>query len=88
MQIGDIKGQAITVVTDRETGLREPVYRTWPERFGWGYIREMEHFVDCVRTGARPSVTGLDGRWAVASVLAATRSFTEERPVKLAEVTG
>jgi myo-inositol 2-dehydrogenase/D-chiro-inositol 1-dehydrogenase/scyllo-inositol 2-dehydrogenase (NAD+) len=88
MQIGDLKGQAVTVVTDRETGLREPVYRTWPERFAWGYIREMEHFVDCVRKGTPPSVTGTDGRWAVASVLAATRSFHEERPVKLAEVLG
>lgn len=88
MQIGDIKGQAVTVVTDRETGLREPVYRTWPERFAWGYILEMEHFVDCIRTERPPSVTGSDGRWAVASVLAATRSFQEERPVKLAEVMG
>ncbi|HET7715790.1 MAG TPA: Gfo/Idh/MocA family oxidoreductase [Bauldia sp.] len=86
MQIGHIKGQSVTVVTDRDAGLREPVYRTWPERFAWGYIREMEHFVDCIRSGVRPSVTGLDGRWAVASVLAATRSFQEERPVKLAEV--
>lgn len=88
MQIGDLKGQAITVVTDRESGLREPVYRTWPERFAWGYIRELEHFVDCIRNGRAPSVTGIDGRWAVASVLAAMRSFKEERPVKLAEVMG
>lgn len=86
MQIGDLKGQAITVVTNRESGLREPVYRTWPQRFAWGYIREMEHFVDCIREGRPPSVSGIDGRWAVASVLAATRSFQEDRPVKLAEI--
>lgn len=88
MQIGDIRGQAVTIVTDRETGLREPVYRTWPERFAWGYIREMEHFVDCVKSGARPKVTGSDGRWAVASVLAAARSLREERPVRIAEIIG
>jgi myo-inositol 2-dehydrogenase/D-chiro-inositol 1-dehydrogenase/scyllo-inositol 2-dehydrogenase (NAD+) len=86
MQIGDIKGQSVTVVTDRETGLREPVYRAWPERFAWAYIREMEHFVDCIRNGRPPSVDGRDGRWAVATVLAATKSYKEERPVKLSEI--
>ena len=35
------------------TGLVTPIHRTWPERFAWGYIREMEHFVDCIRRGAR-----------------------------------
>jgi myo-inositol 2-dehydrogenase/D-chiro-inositol 1-dehydrogenase/scyllo-inositol 2-dehydrogenase (NAD+) len=88
MQIGSLKGRAVTVVTDRDSGLREPVYRTWPERFAWGYIREMEHFVDCIRQARPPAVTGIDGRWAVASVLAATRSFREDRPVRLAEVLG
>ena len=46
----------------------------------------MEHFVECVRTGARPQAGGADGRWAVAGVLAGTRSFLEERPVRLKEV--
>jgi myo-inositol 2-dehydrogenase/D-chiro-inositol 1-dehydrogenase/scyllo-inositol 2-dehydrogenase (NAD+) len=86
MQIGELQGQAVVVATDRETGLRTPIYRTWPERFAWGYIREIEHFITCIRSGERPEVTGLDGRWAVASVLAATRSFQEDRPVKLAEI--
>jgi myo-inositol 2-dehydrogenase / D-chiro-inositol 1-dehydrogenase len=88
MQIGELQGQSVVVATDRDTGLRTPIYRTWPERFAWGYIREMEHFVDCIATGATPAVTGADGRWAVASVLAGTRSFQEDRPVRLAEVMG
>jgi hypothetical protein len=33
-------------------------------------------------------VGGAEGRWAVAAVLAGTRSFLEERPVTLAEVMG
>ena len=86
MQIGELQGQAVVVGTDRETGLRTPIYRTWSERFAWAYIREMEHFITCVRSGEEPQVTGLDGRWAVASVLAATRSFQDDRPVKLTEV--
>jgi predicted dehydrogenase len=49
-------------------------------------VREMKHFLACIRTGSQPSVSGLDGRWAVAGVLAATRSFREERSVRIAEV--
>lgn len=88
MQIGQMQGQAVVVCTDRDRGLVTPVYRTWPERFAWGYIHEIEHFVTCIQSGTAPSAGGEDGRWAVAGVLAATRSFLEERPVYLREVTG
>jgi predicted dehydrogenase len=83
MQIGDMNGQAIVAVTSRETGRVSPVYRTWPERFAWGYINEMRDFADCIRTGREPRAGGLDGRWALASVLAATRSFREGRAIEL-----
>jgi predicted dehydrogenase len=63
-----------------------PIYRTWPERFAWGYIYEMEHFLDCIASGSSPKVSGEDGRWAVAGVLAATRALQEVRPVTLAEI--
>ncbi|GAB4410747.1 MAG: scyllo-inositol 2-dehydrogenase [Anaerolineae bacterium] len=86
MQIGELKGQAVVVCTNRDQGLITPIYRTWPQRFEWGYIREMEHFVDCIRKGARPKVGAQEGRWAVAGVLAATKSFLEERPVYLREI--
>jgi len=86
MQIGQMQGQAVVVCTDRQHGLVTPIYRTWPERFAWGYIREMEHFVDSIRTGTPPAASGQDGRWAVAGVLAGTRSFLEERPVYLREI--
>ena len=86
MQIGELQGQAVVVCTDRDQGLITPIYRTWPERFAWGYIREMAHFVNCIRTGTPPIVGGEDGRWAVAGVLAGTKSFLEERPVYLREI--
>lgn len=86
MQIGELKGESVVVCIDRDHGLVTPIFRRWPERFRWGYIRELEHFVDCVRAERRPIVTGEDGRWAVAMVLAGTRSFLEERPVYLQEV--
>lgn len=86
MQIGEIRGQAVVVCTSRDHGLVTPIYRTWPERFAWGYIREMEHFINCIQTDTPPKVGGEDGRWAVAGVLAGTKSFLEERPVYLREV--
>ncbi len=86
MQIGELQGQAVVVGVNRDEGLRTPIYRTWPERFAWAYIREMEHFVDCIRNDRQPAVGGEDGRWAVAGVLAGTRSFREERPVRLKEI--
>jgi predicted dehydrogenase len=86
MQIGEMKGQSVMVCTNRDQGLVTPIYRTWPERFAWGYIREMEHFIDCIQTDTAPRVGGEDGRWAVAGVLAGTKSFLEERPVHLREV--
>lgn len=86
MTIGELRGQAVVVCTNRDQGLITPIFRTWPERFAWGYIHEMAHFIDCIRTGTTPCVGGDEGRWAVAGVLAGTRSFLEERPVKLAEI--
>ena len=86
MQIGELQGQPIVACTDRDHGLVRPVIRTWGERFAWGYIYELEHFVGCIRSGVQPRVTGEDGRWAVAGVLAATRSLLEERPVYLKDI--
>lgn len=86
MQIGELKGESIVVCIDRDHGLVTPIFRRWPDRFRWGYIRELEHFVDCIQNERHPIVSGEDGRWAVAMVLAGTRSFLEERPVYLQEV--
>lgn len=86
MHIGELKRQPLTVVYDREHGMVSPSWRRWPERFEWGYIHEMNHFVDCIRNDQEPIVGGEDGRWAVAGVLAGTTSFLEERPVLLSEV--
>ena len=88
MQIGSMQGMDVVVGIDREQGLVTPIYKRWPERFAWGYIYEIQHFVECVRTGRPAKVSGMDGRWAVAGVLAGTKSFLEQRPVLLNEVTG
>ncbi len=86
MTIGQMQGEAIVVCTDRERGLVTPIFRRWPDRFRWGYIQELEHFVECIQQQRPPKVTGQDGRWAVAMVLAGTKSFLEERPIYLQEI--
>jgi len=86
MQIGQMGGQAVVVCTDQDQGLITPIFRTWPKRFEWAYIREMEHFVECIMRGKEPKVGGDDGRWAVAGVLAGTTSFLEERPILMREI--
>ena len=78
MQIGELRGQAVVVCTNRDQGLITTIYRTWPERFAWGYVNEMQHFVECISKDQLPRIGGEEGRWAVAGVLAATRSFLEE----------
>lgn len=86
MQIGSMEGRDVVVCTDREQGLVQPIFRRWPDRFAWGYIREIEHFIESIRSDTAPRVTGSDGRWAVAAVIAGTRSILEQRPVRLAEI--
>ena len=86
MQIGSMRSQDVVVCVNRDQGLITPVYRRWPERFEWAYIREMEHFVASIQSDTAPRASGQDGWWAVAGVLAGTRSMLEERPVRLQEV--
>jgi predicted dehydrogenase len=86
MLVGELKGRAVTVGVDRDTGLVTPIFRRWPERFYLAYIHELEHFFDCILNDRTPKVSGEDGRQALAAVLAGTRSFFEERPVYIKEV--
>jgi predicted dehydrogenase len=88
MQIGELKGQSIVICTNRDQGLITPIFRTWPERFNWAYINELEHFITCIQNETAPRVGGIEGRWAVAGVLAGTKSFLEQRPVYLKEIIG
>jgi scyllo-inositol 2-dehydrogenase (NAD+) len=81
--IGEMQGQPLVVANSREVGLVSPIFKTWPERFKWGYIAEMLHFVESIVNGTTPSVGGLDGRKAVEAVVAANRSWQEERPIRI-----
>jgi scyllo-inositol 2-dehydrogenase (NAD+) len=81
--VGDLRGQALVEVRDRDVGTVTPLHRTWPDRFRDAYRAEIRSFVDSALEGAEPAVSGADGRAAVAAVLAANRSWQEGRPVEV-----
>lgn len=83
LMIGDIQGQPLLLANNRELGVVGPIFRTWPERFKWGYIAEIAHFVKTIESGDAPAVGGVDGKRAVEAVLAANLSWQEQRPVTL-----
>ena len=57
------------------------------ERYMDAYVREMVAFVDCVLQDTEPLVSGEDGRIPVIMGLAAQKSYAENRPVRLTEIT-
>jgi scyllo-inositol 2-dehydrogenase (NAD+) len=81
--VGDLRGQALVEVRDRDVGTVTPLHRTWPDRFRDAYRAEIRSFVDSALEGAEPVVRGADGRAAVAAVLAANRSWQEGSPVEV-----
>jgi len=57
------------------------------ERYEAAYIGEMQAFVESIREGTPPPVSGLDGRAPVVMGHAASKSYREGRPVRLSEIT-
>lgn len=58
------------------------------ERYNQAYIDELKAFVQAIVEDTPPPVTGLDGRIPVVMGLAAGKSYRENRPVKLSEISG
>ncbi len=72
---------AVTCSIDR--GIVRPFVRSWRNLFEKAYLQEDQEFVDAVRAGHSPKVTGLDGKAAVQVVNAGYRSIQEKRPIRL-----
>ncbi|MCC3372325.1 Gfo/Idh/MocA family protein [Cohnella sp. REN36] len=53
------------------------------EVFNQGYPHELKHFIDCVRNGGQPKVTGEDGRAVLEVIYAAYESARTGRKVML-----
>jgi len=47
------------------------------------YVAELNHFVDCLRTGEKPLASGEDARAALAIARACIESFQQGKPVRV-----
>jgi myo-inositol 2-dehydrogenase/D-chiro-inositol 1-dehydrogenase len=56
------------------------------ERYMESYLAEMKAFIESIQQDTVPLVTGMDGRIPVVMGLAAWKSYRENRPVKLSEI--
>jgi scyllo-inositol 2-dehydrogenase (NAD+) len=79
--VGSLRQNALTIMT--RAGSSHEVIKHWLTRFAEAYLREMTDFVDALRHGRTPRVTGQDGRRSLAVAVAAVASFRERRPVRV-----
>lgn len=56
------------------------------ERYLQSYQDELATFIDCLSRSVKPPVTGQDGRGPVVLAQAALKSYRENRPVKVSEI--
>ena len=93
----ELFGSAGMISTENETpdrhsysnadGIQKPLpLYFFLERYTESYLREMQSFVDSVQNDAPPEVTGADGRAPVVIGLAARKSYEENRPVAIKEI--
>lgn len=81
--IGRLHDDAVVTCTADSKHGREPLVDSWRRLFKEAYLNEDTAFVDCIRNGAAPRVTGHDGKMAVKVVNAGNASIREKRIVEL-----
>jgi scyllo-inositol 2-dehydrogenase (NAD+) len=83
IQIGYFRQTPIVMMT--KDGISHDAVPYFFERFESAYLTQIQDFVENVRTGQRPSVTGADAVAAMRISLAANASFQEKRPVEIGD---
>jgi len=58
-------------------------FTVYEEAFNQGYPQELQHFIECVREGLTPKVTGEDGRAVLEMIYAAYESAKTGKKVEL-----
>jgi predicted dehydrogenase len=84
VQIGRFRQTPVRLLDRR--GVHHDMPWTTPDRLGEAFVAEAQAFVDCLRHGTPPPVTGHDSRATIAVGLAARQSMQEGRPVNLEEI--
>ena len=80
--VGAVEEPGFTKVT-LDGNVNGQAVKSWRTLFKDAYLAEMEHFVECVREGRTPQVTGEDGQRAVEAVVAVNESIRTGQPAKI-----
>ncbi len=70
-------------IVKKDKSINSTFIDSWATLFKDAYLREDEHFIDCILNDKQPKVTGIDGKMAVKIVKAGNESVKEKRIVKL-----
>lgn len=79
LTIGTVAHGTVTCIEQQGREVRR-TFRSWRDRFRNAYLAEDREFVECIRAGVTPRVTGIDGLRALEAVLAALRSIASGVP--------
>lgn len=74
------------IISDATSIRRDLPLNFFMDRYTESFVSEMQAFVDAVLNDAPTPVTGFDGRAPVVIGLAARRSYEENRPVRISEI--
>lgn len=74
------------VISDAQSVHRDLPLHFFTERYSESFVAEMAAFVNAILHNTPVPVTGNDGRVPVMMALAAKKSLTEHRPVRLSEI--
>ena len=78
--------QKTPVTISREFGARYDHYENFPDRFEVAYRLELQAFFDALKEGRKPSPGAEDALETLRLAIAVTRSWKENRPVKVSEI--
>ena len=79
--------QKTPALFSRRFGFEGDHYENFPDRFEIAFRRELEAFFEAIREGRQPTPGPEDAVETLRLALACSRSRTEGRPVRLAEIT-
>lgn len=82
LRVGHVDDGGVSHVT-LDGSVVSSAVKSWRTLFKDAYVSEMEHFIQCIRTGATPRVTGTDGLKAVQAVVASNQSLVSGLPVTI-----
>jgi myo-inositol 2-dehydrogenase/D-chiro-inositol 1-dehydrogenase/scyllo-inositol 2-dehydrogenase (NAD+) len=82
VQIGGLRGSS-TLTFTRDHRIEGDVVRSWTNLFREAYVEEDISFINCVKNGKAPQVSGIDGMMAVDIVRAGNESIRTGQIIRL-----